>query len=170
MKGTIQKRSKYKYTYYQNTHTLQNPHMCGFCNVCKVTYVIFSPVSVSESLLKHHIPSYFSIVSSLLTLILLTWRIGWALNNAKKWQMGFNSAFEGFTWSQFVHKWNKTSYYIMRVVCDWAFGWVIESHRFSSWSGSFFCWNTHQSFMLFFTPVLPRSHYSWMCDVTVKIQ
>jgi hypothetical protein len=30
-----------------------------------------------------------------LTLILLTWRIWWALNNASKWQMGFNSAFRG---------------------------------------------------------------------------
>jgi hypothetical protein len=24
---TVQKHSKYKYTYYQNTHTLQNPHI-----------------------------------------------------------------------------------------------------------------------------------------------
>ena len=31
----------------------------------------------------------------LLTLILLTWRIWWAPNNASKWQMGFNSAFRG---------------------------------------------------------------------------
>jgi len=30
-----------------------------------------------------------------LTLILLTWRIWWASNNASKWQMGFNSAFKG---------------------------------------------------------------------------
>ena len=32
---------------------------------------------------------------SILTLILLTWSIGWARNNASKWQMGFNSAFTG---------------------------------------------------------------------------
>ena len=32
-----------------------------------------------------------------LTLILLTWRIWWAPNNASKWQMGFNSAFKGLT-------------------------------------------------------------------------
>jgi len=32
---------------------------------------------------------------SLLTLTLLTWRIGWAPNNASRWQMGFNSAFKG---------------------------------------------------------------------------
>ena len=31
---------------------------------------------------------------SLLTLILLMWRIWWALNNASTWQMGFNSAFK----------------------------------------------------------------------------
>jgi len=29
-----------------------------------------------------------------LTLILLTWRIWWAPNNASRWQMGFNSAFK----------------------------------------------------------------------------
>jgi len=31
----------------------------------------------------------------LLTLILLTWRIWWAPNNANIWQIGFNSAFKG---------------------------------------------------------------------------
>jgi hypothetical protein len=31
----------------------------------------------------------------LLTLILLTWRIRWAPNNASRWQVGFNSAFKG---------------------------------------------------------------------------
>jgi hypothetical protein len=30
-----------------------------------------------------------------LTLILLTWRIWWAHNNANKWQMGFNLVFKG---------------------------------------------------------------------------
>jgi hypothetical protein len=29
------------------------------------------------------------------TLILLTWSIGWAPNNANRWQMGFNLAFKG---------------------------------------------------------------------------
>jgi len=32
---------------------------------------------------------------SSLALILLTWKIWWVPNNASKWQMGFNSAFEG---------------------------------------------------------------------------
>jgi len=31
----------------------------------------------------------------ILTLTLLMWRIWWASNNARKWQMGFNSAFRG---------------------------------------------------------------------------
>ena len=30
-----------------------------------------------------------------LTLIILTWKIWWASNNASRWQMGFNSAFKG---------------------------------------------------------------------------
>ena len=39
-----------------------------------------------------------------LTLILLTWRIWWAPNNASRWQKGFNSTFKGlmFKW-QFCH-------------------------------------------------------------------
>ena len=32
-----------------------------------------------------------------LNLILLTWKIWWARNNASKWLMGFNSAFKGLT-------------------------------------------------------------------------
>jgi len=32
---------------------------------------------------------------TVLTLILLTWRIWWAPNKASRWQMGFNSAFKG---------------------------------------------------------------------------
>jgi len=34
----------------------------------------------------------WSIGGMILTHILLTWRIGWAPNNARRWQMGFNSA------------------------------------------------------------------------------
>ena len=33
--------------------------------------------------------------TQILTLILLTWRIWWAANNASRWQMGFNSAHKG---------------------------------------------------------------------------
>ena len=34
-----------------------------------------------------------------LTLIMLTWRIGWAPNNASKWKMGFNLAFKGLNYN-----------------------------------------------------------------------
>jgi len=34
-----------------------------------------------------------------LTLTLPNWRIWWAPNNASRWQMEFNSAFEGLFWS-----------------------------------------------------------------------
>ena len=44
---------------------------------------------------KHGTHSSESNLSSVtLTLILLTWWIRWAPNNASKWQMGFNSAFK----------------------------------------------------------------------------
>jgi hypothetical protein len=36
-----------------------------------------------------------------LTLILLMWNIGWAPNNARRWQMGFNSAFKGLKCNDF---------------------------------------------------------------------
>jgi len=34
-------------------------------------------------------------INNSLTLILLTWRIWWAPNNASKWQMGLNSVCKG---------------------------------------------------------------------------
>jgi hypothetical protein len=48
---------------------------------------------------QHTITELFYVTNSsawlmLLTLILLTWRIWWAPNNASKWQMGFNSTFK----------------------------------------------------------------------------
>jgi len=49
-----------------------------------------------------------------LTLILLTWRIWWAANNASKWQVGLNSAFKGLTIVVMENK-----YYILWVcVCS----------------------------------------------------
>jgi len=41
----------------------------------------------------HSLTHYF-FKTPILTLVLLTWRIWWAPNNASKWQMGFNSAFK----------------------------------------------------------------------------
>jgi len=45
-------------------------------------------------------PSYAteSMICVSLTLILLTWRIWWASNNANRWQMGLNSAFKGLNY------------------------------------------------------------------------
>jgi hypothetical protein len=40
---------------------------------------------------------YMAWTSTVLTLILLTWRIWWAPNNASNWQKGFNLAFKMFT-------------------------------------------------------------------------
>ena len=42
-----------------------------------------------------------------LTLILLTWKIRRAPNNASRWQMGFNSAFKGLKGSGGLNKSNK---------------------------------------------------------------
>jgi len=55
-----------------NTIFLLNyPRYCSFSPLCCFFYVHF-----------------------VLTLILLTWNIGWVPNNASKWQMGFNWAFK----------------------------------------------------------------------------
>ena len=43
----------------------------------------------------HQKPYSVSWILNTLTIYLLTWRIWWALNNASKWQMRFNSAFKG---------------------------------------------------------------------------
>ena len=71
-------------------------------------HFLFSPVLIIPPT-SHNIHPSARVVSGLLaarcrcvkytrlTLILLTWRIWWASNNASKWQMGFNWAFKGFT-------------------------------------------------------------------------
>jgi hypothetical protein len=41
-----------------------------------------------------------------LTLYLLTWNIGWSLNNASKWQMWFNSAFKGLIYMYYFQHGN----------------------------------------------------------------
>ena len=57
-----------------------------FKNAWSCTYVLFR----------------FSWRSAKLTLILLTWKIRTAPNNASKWQMGFNSAFKGLSAQAFL--------------------------------------------------------------------
>ena len=61
-------------------------------------YVIYNFISTSDFVILHTVSNYrikFLHQLSRLTLILLTWRIWWARNNASKWQMVFNSAFKG---------------------------------------------------------------------------
>jgi len=52
-----------------------------------------------------------------LTLILLTWRIWWAPNNASKWQMGFNSAFKGLS----IHHTKKSFKWIIHILMPFWF-------------------------------------------------
>jgi len=52
-----------------------------------------------------------------LTLILLTWRIWWASNNASRWQIGFNSAFKGLNTSRTNSQSRMTlSFYVLRIL------------------------------------------------------
>jgi hypothetical protein len=46
----------------------------------------------------------------ILTLILLTWKIWWAQNNASRWQMGFNSAFKELSLLQVSQNENAKEY------------------------------------------------------------
>ena len=48
-----------------------------------------------------------------LTLILLTWRIWWAPNNASKWQLGINSAFKGLIPLQFMNRGKEKAMYFL---------------------------------------------------------
>jgi len=56
-----------------------------------VSVFTFSPIS-SLATTKFYLFFFIALrlPSNILTLILLTWRIWWAPNNADKWQMGFN--------------------------------------------------------------------------------
>jgi hypothetical protein len=57
---------------------------------------------------------------TLLTLILLTWRIWRAFNNASRWQMGFNSAFIGLTgWDGICLVWDRNWIFKHRVDDLW---------------------------------------------------
>jgi hypothetical protein len=68
-------------------------------------YFLNQPLHVSNIFVAHHQEIYCVYLAncllagrptdSQLTLILLTWRIWWARNNASKWQMGYNSALKG---------------------------------------------------------------------------
>jgi len=62
---------------------------CIWVNAVHICFLLISSTSIKIM--------WFWMYVVQLTLILLTWSIGWAPNNARKWQMGFNSAFKGLT-------------------------------------------------------------------------
>jgi len=53
----------------------------------------------------------------MLTLILLTWRIWWAPNNASRWQMEFNSAFKGLMWQTHDQSQGWFFFYTLVIFC-----------------------------------------------------
>ena len=61
----------------------------------------------TTSLLYGAAVTYFWMAVTII-LILLTWRIWWAPNNASKWQMGFNWAFKGLKCSFKIMIWRQT--------------------------------------------------------------
>jgi len=68
-----------------------------------------------------------------LTLILLTWRIWWALNNVSKWQMGFNSAFKGLNFP--VVPPPPQDFSVVYCLCHFVFFWPYV-HRFGTAFGN----------------------------------
>jgi hypothetical protein len=60
--------------------------------------------------------------SETLILILLTWRIWWAPNNASKWQMGFSSAFRGL---KSIIKFGFQHSHIFWLVCE-PYIWLMQ--------------------------------------------
>jgi hypothetical protein len=51
-----------------------------------------------------------------LTFILLTWSIGWAPNNASKWDMGFNLAFKGLIHYILMHEYGRAHFTLLYCV------------------------------------------------------
>jgi len=95
-----------------------------------------------------------------LTLILLTWRIWWAANNASRLQIGFNSAFKGLmqvhttkfhekpsSWSRIVHtqtqRWKDVRRDITKLAVNFQNFFkksprtIINSERVNVWRGSY---------------------------------
>ena len=81
---------------YEALSKLYMTELEHFC--CFVYYTCFHLHSLSPAFITS--PALIvciynpEIVRLFLTLILLTWRIGWAPNNARKWQIGFNWGFK----------------------------------------------------------------------------
>jgi hypothetical protein len=76
--------------------TLDNVRLSWTFLSSTVWHCVFGS-AVHDSLKDYDTFIFRAKISWRLTLILLTWRIWWAPNNASKWQIGFNSAFKGLT-------------------------------------------------------------------------
>jgi len=80
---------------------IMKPKFCNFhirtvhLDIIKVFFYL--PTYAQDFWFKRNIKIHIKNVPTCfgLTLNPLTWKIWWALNNASKWQMGFNSAFKG---------------------------------------------------------------------------
>jgi len=69
-----------------------------------IRYVFFICVGVTFAFTLLSYPLLSVSLLPALTLILLTWRISWATNNASRWQIKFHSAFkELMLWFAFFH-------------------------------------------------------------------
>ena len=97
-------------SYYLVTHKESNYRLTSlyvYISICKLHVSV--PLKIVRLSYK---------LNSLLTLILLTWRIWWAPNNASKWHMGFNSVFTGLT-----YLYNNLISSLIRII--WAFFMVV---------------------------------------------
>ena len=102
-----QNQLKYSYQLQQSDTTHHAKHTTTHR---KVTLKLNNPSlqnKTTDAVIHQH--SRKLLKMDILTLTLLTWRIGWASNNASKGQMGFNLAFKGLMsetcWAH--KKWNK---------------------------------------------------------------
>ena len=94
--------------WYALTHHLRLCWNCLCClvvlwwNVCflhptatlSLLFVVYWEIRAVCSIPNVYYELLIILSFTLLTLILLMWRIWWAPNNASRWQMGFNSAFK----------------------------------------------------------------------------
>ena len=113
-----------------------------FC-ICTVTPSTVNNTSVPEYSKGSRTPQIW------LTLNPLTWKIWWAPNNASRWQVGFNSAFNGLrsTWC--------SSSSVQGVVCN------ITSHLGGSWKANIFT-DRIETVLLTDTEVQPFQEQRWI--------
>jgi len=61
-----------------------------FCRYKKIPQSAGSGMYTQSCIISAEHIAFSGLYLTILTLILLTWRIWWVPNNARKWQMGFN--------------------------------------------------------------------------------